>query len=272
MNTGGNSGARRPLEHAAQLQKSLLARRCPECDCLEVAAHYEAAEQVAGDFYDILPLGGSTRCIMVGDTCGHQVSSGLVMALVVGFVWGRAEKLSSPAGLIRALNGFLIEHAERVGTLELLTTLFLGMLDTRTLRLRFANAGHPPPIVQKRATTRTELTPLGGILLGVDPSAEWVEHELLFEPGDRLILYTDGILDDRDGRGFGPWPEQLRAMIAGYAASGTAALIRAVSASPKGVKEAGPPRDDRTLVVLTFHGPTGESVPGGTLHHSAESS
>lgn len=239
------------LRRAADLQKSLLARRCPGCDCLDICVLYEPADRIGGDFYDILPIGADHRCIILGDACGHETPAGIVMALMLGFVWGAAREGAGPVEIIRSLNTFLVDHQERCGIPDLLTTLFLGILDVRTLAMRYVNAGHPAPILRRAAGECSLIDPTG-VMLGVDPLADWAERSVTLNAGDRLFLVTDGLTDAplRDGR---------RLEI-----SGLLELVkRNADAAPESLFEhlhslLAPAetsmRDDRTLAVLTFHG------------------
>ncbi|MEQ9616653.1 MAG: PP2C family protein-serine/threonine phosphatase [Phycisphaerales bacterium] len=222
---------------------------------------YEPAGGIGGDFYDILPIGPDYRCILIGDASGHEVPSGIVMAVILGFIWGAVREGSSPAEIVRSLNTFLIDHQERAGTPDLLATLFLGFLDTRNLTMCCINAGHPPPILQRAAGGSSLIDP-SGLMLGVDPHAAWVEHKFAFDAGDRLFLATDGLTDAilrTGGRLEAAGLLESVTRDAGASADVMLEHIRELLAETKPSE-----RDDWTAVVLTFHGRTSTCLKAPT--------
>lgn len=239
--------------NAARFQASLLAKECPQCtDDACVTAFYQPAGGAGGDFYDIIPAGEEQRWFLIGDVCGRGLQSALLMSMVLGFLWGAARTPGEPAEVARALNKFLLTHKERVPDAEMVTTLFLGLLDLPTLSMRYINAGHPEPLIQKRAARRTEKLPALGVLLGVEPNADWVQREIAFEPGDRLVLYTDGLLAARAHTGAMLGFEGLLQILDEAISADDTAVLNRLAARLAFPGQFGVPDDDRTVMLTSF--------------------
>lgn len=240
---------------AARFQSSLLARECPQCsDTACVSALYQPAMGTGGDFYDIIPAGTEQRWFLIGDVCGRGTQSAMLMSLVLGYLWGAARSPAEPAEVARSLNEFLLIHKKRIPDAEMVTTLFLGLLDLPTLTMRFVNAGHPMPMVQKHAARSTAIFGEPGVILGLEEQADWVQQEIAFEPGDRLVLYTDGILAAHTVAGETLGPEGLVQVLDASIAENDATVLTRLSARLAKPGEFGIPDDDRTIMLTSFLG------------------
>lgn len=243
---------------AARFQSSLLARECPQCsDTACVSALYQPAMSTGGDFYDIIPggaAGGEQRWFLIGDVCSRGTQSAMLMSLVLGYLWGAARSPAEPAEVARSLNEFLLVHKKRIPDTEMVSTLFLGLLDLPTLTMRFVNAGHPMPMVQKHAARRTATFGQPGVMLGLEEHADWVQQEIAFEPGDRLVLYTDGILAAHTVAGEAFGPEGLLQVLDASIAEDDATLLKRLSDRLAKPGEFGVPDDDRTIMLTSFLG------------------
>ncbi|WP_346266134.1 SpoIIE family protein phosphatase [Georgenia thermotolerans] len=182
---------------AEELQLSLLTDP-PPLDHLDVAVRYlPAAEaaRVGGDWYDVFAPGGDVT-IVIGDVTGHDVQAAASMGQVRALLRGIAVTTGSgPAALLTE-----VDRAMRALGHDTLATSVVARMDAHTppVRVRWSNAGHPPPML---------LEPDGGVrvltgsdlLLGVRPSVQRSESVLVLEPGATLVLYTDGLVERRDG-------------------------------------------------------------------------
>lgn len=238
---------------AARFQASLLARECPQCsETACVTALYQPVFGAAGDFYDIIPAGDEHRWFLVGDVCGRGTRSALLMSMVLGYLWGAARTPAEPADIARSLNEFLLIHAARNPDAEIVTTLFLGLLDLSTLNMRYINAGHPSAMVQKHKARRTAVFGDSGVMLGVEPRADWVQQEIAFTPGDRLVLYTDGLLAARTITGEVLGPEGLLQVLDSAISEDDQVVLSRLSARLAKPGESGHADDDRTLMLTSF--------------------
>ena len=185
------------------LQRSLLTP-LPPSDRLHVVARYQPAArdaEVGGDWYDAFSQADGSMSLVVGDVAGHDSGAAAAMAQIRNVLRGVAQTLQgSPATVLTALDGALARlGADTLASAVLCSAGPVGSdPGDRTLRVRWANAGHPPPPLV-HADGRPEL--LGGraeLLLGVHPDAPRTDAEVDLVPGDTLVLYTDGLVEKRD--------------------------------------------------------------------------
>ncbi|MCX5947060.1 MAG: PP2C family protein-serine/threonine phosphatase [Cyanobacteria bacterium] len=191
----------RQLSIGAEIQAQLLPDHCPVIEGVELAALCRPAYQVGGDYYDFIPvrpdLIGRRReqgkwALVMGDVMGKGVPAGLLMTLLRGML--RAEVLSGlpPDRILHDLNRLAQEdlaHSHRF------VTLFYSDYDPISRRLRYANAAHNPPLIWRRQQGRVDRLDAPGLLIGLQSEAEYGKAEVVLEPGDVLLYYTDGVTE-----------------------------------------------------------------------------
>ena len=191
----------RQLSIGAEIQAQLLPDHCPVIEGVELAARCRPAFQVGGDYYDFIPtrpeLIGRRRergrwALVMGDVMGKGVPAGLLMTMLRGML--RAEVLSGlpPDRILHDLNQLALEDLSQS---HRFVTLFYSDFDPRTRRLRFANAAHNPPLIwraQQRTISRLDAP---GLLIGLQPEADYGAGSVVLEPGDVLLYYTDGVTE-----------------------------------------------------------------------------
>ncbi|HZF12156.1 MAG TPA: PP2C family protein-serine/threonine phosphatase [Thermoanaerobaculia bacterium] len=241
---------RRELETARRIQTSILPRELPRLPGLDLAVRYLPAEDVAGDFYDFLPGPGRSLGVLVADVSGHGVPAALIASMLKVAVAAQAEHVASPARVLTGINRIFHGQLDR----QFITAVYL-FVDLAAGRLTWANAGHPPPLLESAAGT-PEITELGptGTVLGRLSRAAYTEASLPFSPGDRVVVFTDGIPEAparTGGELFGD--ERLSAFLAEHRGQAPEALATALLerlASWSGVAVGDGQADDVTLVVL----------------------
>ncbi len=213
---------RQQRHNAETLQRNLLTR-LPEPDHLHVVARYVPAAdsaQVGGDWYDAFLQPDGATMLVVGDVMGHDITSAAMMGQVRNLVRGIAyDRDDAPAALLSRIDGALRGlHVDTLATVILARIEQTGPDARRGLRrLRWSNAGHPPPVhIAADGTVRVLDTPCD-LLLGIDADTDRHDHELVLEPGSSVLLYTDGLLERRD-RGLDQGLARLRRSLAGLAA------------------------------------------------------
>nr|WP_237419049.1 SpoIIE family protein phosphatase [Kitasatospora sp. SID7827] len=162
---------------------------------LEVAVRYRPAEKehlVGGDWYDALPLPSGQVLVCVGDVAGHGIEAATGMVALRNALRGLAATGAGPAQLLSWLNSVTHHLTDNVTA-----TAVCGLYDPERRRLRWARAGHLPPVLTRGGTAAC-LPQVDGILLGVVDRADYQESEVELEPGDRLVMYTDGLIERRD--------------------------------------------------------------------------
>jgi serine phosphatase RsbU (regulator of sigma subunit) len=239
----------RELEVGRDIQATFLPQSYPQEPGWELSALWRAARQVGGDFYDFIPLrpglAGSRWGVVIADVADKGVPAALFMALSRTLLRTVAISRVSPADTLRRVNELILSDARS----EQFVTIFYGVWEPSSGRFRYAVGGHNPP-VWATAEGQVRTLPGRGAALGVLDRADYREHEVLLEPGDSLLLYTDGLTDAVNGqmREFG-LPGVLSVVRRSYQAPAPEmleAVRAAVEAHVSGVEA----YDDMTMVVL----------------------
>src|SRR5258707_583443 len=187
------------LQIANQIQSSILPREVTRLAGLEIVARYIPMSAVAGDFYDFLVVDDRRIGILVADVTGHGVPAALIASMLKVAFAGQTAHAEDPArvlaGLNRALCGKFEEH---------FVTAAYVFVDLERCVLRYAGAGHPPPILAPRvngsgdASTQVSAArevEANGLMLGLFPEATYTSVEIQLDAGNRILLYTDGITE-----------------------------------------------------------------------------
>ncbi|WP_222193862.1 SpoIIE family protein phosphatase [Modestobacter italicus] len=195
--------ARATRSLAETLQRSLLTEP-PQPDHLRIAVRYRpAAEEatIGGDWYDAFLTPDGATTLVIGDVTGHDREAAAVMGQLRNLLRGTAHALvAPPAQVLSALDRAVV--GLQVGTLA---TAVLARVEqspaeavTGRRRLRWSNAGHPPPLLVRAGGAVELLERPASLLLGVDPGASRTDHTVTLHPGDTVVLYTDGLVERRD--------------------------------------------------------------------------
>ena len=189
------------LSIGGEIQSQLLPSRCPVIEGVELAARCRPAFQVGGDYFDFIPtrpqLLGKRReqgrwALVMGDVMGKGIPAGLLMTLLRGML--RAEVLTGlpPDRILHDLNELAQEDLAQSNRF---VTLFYSELDPVTRVLRFSNAAHNPPLIWRRQRHSVERLDAPGLLIGLQPDADYGCEQVQLEPGDVLLYYTDGVTE-----------------------------------------------------------------------------
>jgi PAS domain S-box-containing protein len=188
------------VQMAEALQRSLLTDP-PVLPGVEVAVRYVPAAEAArvgGDWYDAFPLGDGTPVIVIGDVTGHDTAAAVAMGQLRGLLRGVAHAGGgSPAEVLRAFDEAVVHlHPDTLATAAL-ARIETG--DDGGTSLRWASAGHPPPVLVREPDHVDLLgSTIGELLLGVDSSTERTDSTVALEAGDTVLLYTDGLVERRE--------------------------------------------------------------------------
>lgn len=231
------------LEVARLIQQNFLPKELPDLPGWHVAAYYRPAREVGGDFYDVIPLPGDRVGFVIGDVTDKGVPAALVMAATRSVLRASAMRLVDPGQVLERVNEHLCPDMPE----KMFVTCLYGVLEPETGHFRFANAGHDLPYV-KTAEGSVELR-ARGMPLGLMPGMPYEEKETVLEPGDSLLLHSDGVVEAHDPAGdmFG-FP-RLKQAVADYPGGGE--LIDRVLADLQ--RHTGPEaeqEDDITMVTL----------------------
>jgi hypothetical protein len=184
------------LEVARELQAELLPHDLPVVPGYLFAHSYRTANEVGGDFYDITRLPDGRLAIMVGDASGHGMAAGLVMAIANATLKTALDLDPAPERVLTMLNRTLC----RTGNRRTFMSAFYGLIDPETGEMEYVCAGHPFPLL-RRTGGRIEELGCGGFPLGLRETLDFERHTVRIDPGDLLLLYTDGLPEALDGQG-----------------------------------------------------------------------
>jgi PAS domain S-box-containing protein len=188
----------RELRVAETLQRNLLPQRPPKLPGFESAVRYvpgSAGVKVGGDWYDVIPGQDGSAVVMVGDVMGHDLHAAVLMGRLRSAVRAYAIEDDRPATLLTRLDRLVqrLEPGE-------LVTMVVARIAPDGSSLTYANAGHPPPLLVDPDGSTSFLEEAHSVLVGVSPADEldYEEASISIEPGATLLLYTDGLVEDRD--------------------------------------------------------------------------
>jgi phosphoserine phosphatase RsbU/P len=193
----------RTVDVAVTLQRSLLPLRTPSFEPFQFGVCYQSATKqalIGGDFYDFFKLDGDRLGVIIGDVSGKGVGVTAVSALVKNVIRAFAFEEQSPAEALRRANGVV---SQSLGAGKFIT-VFFGVID-RAGHLAYVNCGHNPPLLLRPGKSTSEIVTLshGTLPLGLgDDFQEGREHAARIEPGGALVLYTDGLVEARQGEEF----------------------------------------------------------------------
>jgi serine phosphatase RsbU (regulator of sigma subunit)/ketosteroid isomerase-like protein len=196
------------LRVAQRIQQASLPEEVPELEGWQIKPYYKPARAVGGDFYDFLELEDSRLGLVVGDATGHGVPAALVMSTTCGMLRAVALSVDSPGEVLARVNEALSARIPQ----NMFVTCFYAILDLKNGSLRYANAGHDLPYVQ-RGSDAEELM-ARGMPLGLMPGMSYEEKKTILEAGEAALFYSDGLVEAHNpgGEMFG-FP-RLRSLLA----------------------------------------------------------
>ena len=243
------------LEIARQIQSSILPREVPRVGNLDIAALYVPMAAVAGDFYDFIVVDEKCIGILVADVTGHGVPAALIASMLKIALAAQAAVANDPAQVLEGLNNSLCGKFET----HFVTAAYL-YVDTEKHLLRYAGAAHPPLLLGsgndgKEAVFRE--VEANGLMLGLFEGTKYSAVELSFRPGDRCLLYTDGVVEARNEAEEEFGSSRFRGFLQAQPPLAAAALIKTVLselARWSGTTVGAGHEDDVTLVAIDFQG------------------
>jgi sigma-B regulation protein RsbU (phosphoserine phosphatase) len=233
-----------------EIQLSLLPEAPPNLPGWEFAAHYQAAREVGGDFYDFLPLpaGAGHVGLVIADVSGKGVPAALVMARTCAMIHTAAQQGHSPSAALAQANALLVNYTRS----HILLTALCAFLDTGTGRLAYANGGHNRPLWFHAHTGTVEELATPGIILGAFETLDLEESAVDLAPGDLLVLYTDGVTEAMDGQRVPFGEARLQEIVRSVASEGGGAeqVVAAIVGAVEDHVGTDDQSDDLTLVVV----------------------
>jgi serine phosphatase RsbU (regulator of sigma subunit) len=231
---------------AREIQQSFLPQQIPVAPHTEIATEYRPAFTVGGDFYDLFYLNERQLCFFIGDVAGKGVSAALLMARLSSDLRLAALAEQQPARALEVVNRSMLERGQH----DIFTTAVCMTLDVENGTVLLSNAGHVPPLLRRGADGIVEPILGGsGTALGFFEGEEFPQARFDLEPGDALLLCTDGVLEAANPHGEAFGLERLQVSMQGGALSAAELAQRVLMDLSLHVREA-PQYDDITLMVL----------------------
>ncbi len=182
------------MEQASKIQRRLLPQTIPQIPGMEIAAEWLPARAVGGDYFDVNKLSDKRVALCVADVMGKGLPAALLMSNLQAAVKSAYADSAAPAQLCVTVNNILRDNSES----GQFVTLFYGVVDIERRLFTYVNAGHNPPRLVRADGSRLELTE-GGPILGEFEEIEFQQGTAHLLPGDRLALFTDGVVEASDG-------------------------------------------------------------------------
>ncbi len=188
------------LRIASKIQSDSLPPVAPEFDDflnLNLRGSMTTAKEVGGDFYDYFPIDENRLCFLIADVSGKGTPAALFMMTSKTMIKDYALTKSSTSEIFTAVNERLCENNDE----GMFATAWMGIVDTRTMIMQYTNAGHNYPYLQRKDQPCSMIKEKHGLFLGGFDLTQYKQGEVKLEPGDRVLLYTDGVVEAHDRSG-----------------------------------------------------------------------
>lgn len=221
-----------------------------QLDGWQIASDYRPAREIGGDFFDAFPVvqqdGPDRLAVLIADVSGKGISAALLMAFLRPLVRAAMDHTGDPVVALERTNRILV-HERQTG---LFVTMLCGVLEQAGATFRFASAGHESPLLVPADGSPVREVPGGGPLIGVFDRLDLREEVVSLQPGDVLVLYTDGVTDaarpDRERYG----DARLKAALERHRGASAETIVSEVVASVAAFQGSGPAADDVAVLVV----------------------
>ena len=236
------------LEYAKQIQLSALPTNFPKGEAYSIYAQMIAAKEVGGDFYDFYKLNDTTVAFLAADVSGKGIPAAMFMMTAKTIIKDLAESGMAVNDIFTKANEKLCENNES----GMFVTAWMGILDLPTGNVRFANAGHNPPLLKRADGSYEYLKTRPGFILAGMEGVRYRVGEITLNPGDRMFLYTDGVPEatNADNQLYGE--DRLRTFMNQNASMEATELLPALKADIDGFVGEAPQFDDITMLMLDY--------------------
>ena len=240
------------LKMATDIQASLLPRLFPpfpDRSEIDIYASMDPAKEVGGDFYDFFFIDDTNLCFLIADVSGKGVPAALYMMVVKTLLKSEGQRLGEPDQVLSCVNSILASDNDSC----MFATVFCAILNTETGDVRFANAGHNPPLIIDSQGIRY-LTLKPGLVLGPMPDTIYEAERLTLQPGDTLFLFTDGVTEANNPEEELYGEPQLQNALQNAPKEDLAEMIHCIRAEVKRHANGAPQSDDVTMVAIKYRG------------------
>ena len=233
------------MQQAALIQRGLLPEKPPVAAGLDIAGRTTACRTVGGDYYDYLSFPDGRIAMLVGDVAGKGMPASLLMSSLQARVQVLFEDGDDLAKKIGRLNKAVTANCPD----NRFITFFMGIIDPKTGEFVYTNAGHNPPVVVRADGQFETLKEAGGLILGILPMATYQEARTVLNPGDILVLFSDGVTEAADPSDDEYGEDRLGALVASMKDQPAEEIVEAIHNAVTAYTQGAPAADDITVVV-----------------------
>ena len=241
----------RDLEIARDIQRVLLPEADPVFSGYDISGLSLAAGHLSGDYFDFIPLGGERLAVAIADVSGKGVPASLIMAMCRGVLRREALEASLPSGVLQRVNSLLYPDIKE----DMFISMAYVILDGPDGKFTLARAGHDAPLLYRSASGSDERLSPKGMALGIDSGEVFnrvcADLSLVLEPGDCVLLYTDGATEAMNADGVEYGLDRLSVALGAGAAQGAAAVLRHVAEDVRAFTGRESKQDDFTLIAIS---------------------
>jgi sigma-B regulation protein RsbU (phosphoserine phosphatase) len=236
----------RELANAADMQRLLLPRSMPVHPGAEFAAFYQTSRHAGGDYYDVIPIGDDRYGVIVADVSGHGAPAAIVMAMIRAVLHTFPGVPDDPPAVLSHIN----RHFQFLWDTAMFATAVYGVLDVGRRTWRSMSAGHPPPLLVRGGEEVAPAAAASGMMLLFRELGDVTCPEQALLPGDRVVLYTDGITDRQAPDGAFYDRDRLTASLARVGSLPPAEIVERLTDDLETFAGGREAEDDQTLLVI----------------------
>ncbi|MFZ1683796.1 MAG: SpoIIE family protein phosphatase [Candidatus Zixiibacteriota bacterium] len=243
----------RDLSTAARIQQTILPQEFPPFphrSDFSIYAEMHPAKDIGGDFYDFFFIDETHLGFVIGDVSGKGITAAIYMAVARTMIKGIASQIVDPADCLAKVNSMLIPESDA----SMFVTVFYGVLDTNNGIIRYCNGGHNLPFVVRNDSTVFQLEDSSGILLGKFDPFVFEAKEIQFGPGDRIVLYTDGVTEAANPAQEMYMEERLKKQLGSHRPESVNNVVRGLIVDVMQYMGKADQADDITVLSLEYKG------------------
>lgn len=238
------------MQIASDIQANFLPDRLPQLPGFELSAYYKPCNNIGGDYYDFMELDKNKMGILIADVSGHGIPAALVMVATHAIAHVKAPEVTRPAHLMKVINDFLSGQVPR----GMFVTAEYGIIDLTTRSITLTSCGHNPAVLWRNKTATCHYINPNGLALGITKGAVFEktlkEATVTLNMGDKVVLYTDGIIETMDDKHEMYGMKRMLSKIKETAAKSCSDTITAILDDVKDFAKNDTQADDITMVAI----------------------
>jgi serine phosphatase RsbU (regulator of sigma subunit)/anti-sigma regulatory factor (Ser/Thr protein kinase) len=236
------------MDLAQVVQRHILPKKLPELETVEIAAKYIPAAVIGGDFYDVIKLDRRNIAIAIMDVSGHGVAAALITAMAKFSLTQQLQIGKTPSEAFKQVNRDIFACTPA----EMYITAFLLILNIENMEATFSNAGHVPALLSKRGEDKIRELTTRGWFIGAFEESNYVETKIQLQEGDRILFYTDGLIEPTNSKELRIGSEKLSKWFIEGGVSTSASMLDHILGECDGALQGATRNDDVCMVGVTI--------------------